>query len=77
MIWFIACWLIGAAASWIGLAIYIKNRTACTWKWFFKAAKAAIGSPVIEVLKWLLFVIAWPVETASVVYLTRSYWQKD
>lgn len=65
---FIACWLIGAAASWIGVVIYIKNRTAWTWKGFFEVAKAAMGSPVIEVLKWLLFVIAWPVETAVVVY---------
>ena len=68
MIWFIAFWLIGAAASWIGLVIYIKNRTAWTWKGFFEVAKATMRSPVIEVLKWLLFVIAWPVETAVVVY---------
>ena len=69
MIWFIACWLIGAAASWIGVVIYIKNRTAWTWKGFFEVAKATMRSPVIEVLKWCLFAIAWPVEIAAVVYL--------
>jgi len=68
MIWFIAFWLIGAAASWIGVVIYIKNRTAWTWKGFFEVAFATMGSPVIEVLKWFLFVIAWPVEIAAVVY---------
>ena len=54
--------------DWIGLVIYIKNRTAWTWKGFFEVAKATMRSPVIEVLKWFLFVIAWPVETAVVVY---------
>lgn len=68
MTWFITCWLIGAAASWIGVVIYIKNRTAWTWKGFFEVAKETMGSPAIEVLKWFLFVIAWPVETAAVVY---------
>lgn len=68
MTWFIACWLIGAVASWIGVLIYTKNRTAWSWKGYFEVAKANMESPFKEALKWLLYLVAWPIETAAVLY---------
>lgn len=68
MTWFIICWMIGAVASWTGVLIYTKNCTGQSWKGYFKVAKANMESPLKEALKWILFIVIWPIETAAVLY---------
>lgn len=68
MTWFIICWMIGAVASWIGVLIYTKSCTGLSWKGYFEVAKANMESPFKEALKWILFIVIWPIETAAVLY---------
>ena len=68
MTWFIVCWMIGAVMSWIGVTVYIKNRSCWTWKGFFEIVKIRMESPLKEALKWLLFMVFWPIETGAVLY---------
>lgn len=78
MTWFIVCWIVGAIASWIGTTVYIKNRTTWTWKGFIEVAKANMESPLKEALKWLLYMVAWPIEIAAVLYgaIYLRYWTR-
>ena len=76
---FVVCWIIGAIVSWIGVTVYTKNRTVWSWKGYFQYAKAQMESPIKEATKWILFIVAWPIEILAVVYniiyaryLTRS-----
>ena len=68
MTWFIACWLIGAVVSWIGVLVYTKSWTAKSWKGLFRCMKENMESPFKEALKCLLYVVAWPIETAAFLY---------
>ena len=68
MTWFIICWTTGAVVSWIGVLIYTKSLTGRSWEGYFKYLKENMESPFKEALKWLLYVVAWPIETFAVLY---------
>lgn len=70
----ISLWMTGAIVSWLGVALWTKTLRKISWKEFFRLAMQTRESSWREVVKWVMFIVAWPIEVIAVVY--QSWYMK-